>query len=310
MNKYIICIDGGGTKTLGVLYTVEGKEVKRVEYGFSNFGIDLNEAKSNVLKTIVELNGIIKEEDELLHIELGISGASTLESKEDYINELMNQFGTSVDITNDAVIALHSIKQNADRNVILVIGGTGSVILVREEDTDKMVGGFGHLLGDEGSGYHLSITALKKIISEYETTQTYSDLSKAILNKINADDHFDLKKFVYISSKSEIAELSLFIAEIAKEGNKEAINLFVDEGKHLARQAKIAYNQMTNKKNIVIGLRGGFVLNAPFVKETFVKELEAYNIDCEINVGEIESIVGAYYLALKKIRKGWFDGWY
>lgn len=304
MNKYIICVDGGGTKTLGALYTLEGKEVERVVYGFSNFGINLLEAKSNVLKTLVELNGHISEDDELVHIELGISGASTLEDIDEYKQELSDKFDCPVDITNDAVIALYSIKQNSDRNVILVIGGTGSVVLVREEDTDKMIGGFGHLLGDEGSGYHLSITALRNIISEYEETEQYSKLSKAILEKLKANDHFDLKQFVYTSSKSEIAELSLYIATLANEGYEEAKALFVMEGKHLARQAMIAYNQMKQKDDVVIGLRGGFVLNAPYVKETFVKEIRESGIDCKINFNETEPILGAYYLALKKVRKG------
>ena len=95
----------------------------------------------------------------------------------------------------------------------------------------------------------------------------------------------------------------MFIANLAFNGSNEAKELLEQEGKHLARQTISAYNQLKNKDNVVIGIRGGFIMNAPYVKETFVKELHESKIQCEIQLEQIEPIIGAYYLGLEKITK-------
>jgi N-acetylglucosamine kinase-like BadF-type ATPase len=106
---------------------------------------------------------------------------------------------------------------------------------------------------------------------------------------------------VYDGNKSSIAKLSLFIAELAIEGDLDAKKLFVDEGKHLARQTFTAFKKLNTKERILIGIKGGFLLNAPFVKETLIAELDKQKLDYEISKDEVDPVIGAYYLSLKKI---------
>lgn len=303
MSNYIIGVDGGGTKTLGVLFTEEGIEKKRVIFGFANFSVDEAISKHNIENTLTELTKDLLEKDKILQIELGIAGASKLEDKEEYVQKLSDKYKTNVDMVTDADIALYSILKDEDKSAIMVLGGTGSVIMSNENHEINMIGGFGHLLGDEGSSYHLSITALKNIIDEYENKEKFSYLSQEILKEINAENHYDIKNFVYNSSKSEIAKLSKFIAEYAMKGDLEAIEMFKEEGKHLSRQTISAFNQFKLNYPVIIGLRGGFLKNAPFVKETLIKELDKEKINYEIREEEVEPIIGAYYLALTKISK-------
>ena len=55
MNKYIIGVDGGGTKTIAVLYDNHGQELKRVTGDFSNFNIDIVKAKKHLEILLDEL---------------------------------------------------------------------------------------------------------------------------------------------------------------------------------------------------------------------------------------------------------------
>lgn len=302
MNKYIIGLDGGGTKTLGVLFDIEGKELKRVELGFSNFSIDEDIAKENVEKTLEELVKDL-ESDRELFIQMGIAGYSKIKKSNHFIKSLEKKLNATVDLDSDAIIALYSVKQNKDVNVIMVIGGTGSVLMVSDGDEANMVGGFGHLLGDEGSAYHLSITALKKIIEEKESNQKLSHLSNLLLKEIEALDYLDIKNFVYNNNKSNIAKLAKFIAQCALDNDLDAIALLKQEGRHLAKQTINAYNLSNRKEKVVIALRGGFLLNAPYVKETLIEELKISLKDFEIDIHPIEPVIGAYYLGFLKLSK-------
>jgi N-acetylglucosamine kinase-like BadF-type ATPase len=302
MNKYIIGIDGGGTKTLGVLFDINGKELRRVEHGFSNFSIDEDIAKTNVEMTISDLVNDLGTDREIF-IQMGIAGYSKIKKSTQYIKSLEKKFNVTVDLDSDAIIALYSVKKDQDINVIMVIGGTGSVLMVTDGEKTNLIGGFGHLLGDEGSAYHLAITALKKIIEEKESNQPYSQLSKSILKEINVIDYQDIKSFVYNSNKSDIAKLSKFIAECALNQDIDAIDLLKMEGKHLAKQTINAYNKSNHKEKVVIALRGGFLLNAPYVKETLIEELSKSLKDFEIDIHPIEPVIGAYYLGFLKLSK-------
>lgn len=304
MNKYIIGVDGGGTKTLGVLFDLNGKELKRVEHGYSNFTMGEEEARQNIEKTICELVDNL-ETNRQLFIQMGIAGVSKLRGLKQFEAKLENEFNAKVSLDSDALIALYSVKKDRDIKVIMVIGGTGSVLMIGEDEAVQIVGGFGHLLGDEGSAYHLVISALRKIIDDKEGNQKDTELSLQILKKINAKDYQGIKDFVYNENKKSIANLSQFIAERALNQDHDAIELFVEEGKFLAKQTINAYQKLKNKQNIVIALRGGFLLSAPYVKEALLKELEKHLKDYQIDANPVEPVIGAYYLGLLKLSKRW-----
>jgi N-acetylglucosamine kinase-like BadF-type ATPase len=303
MNKYIIGIDGGGTKTLGVLFDIKGNELNRVEFGFSNFSIDEHTAKTNIEKTIETLIKNL-EQDRELFIQMGIAGYSKIKQSTEFVKSLEQKFNATVDLDSDAMIALYSVKQDQDVNVIMVIGGTGSVLMINNGNQANLIGGFGHLLGDEGSAYHLSIAALKKVIEEKESNQRLSPLSEKILKEINVFDYQEIKNYVYNRNKSEIATLSRFIAECAIENDEDAINLLIQEGRYLAKQTINAYHRLMSKEKIIIALRGGFLLNAPYVKETLIKDLNQSLKDFVIDMNPTEPVIGAYYLGFLKLSKG------
>lgn len=302
MSKYIIGIDGGGTKTLGVLYDFKGNELKRSISGFTNFNIDLIKAKANMLEVLDELTKDIKLADELF-IQMGISGYSKIKDKNAYEDEIAKRYHATASLESDVLIALYDVKKDQEVNVIMVIGGTGSVLMYSDQYRLEQVGGFGHLLGDEGSAYHLSISALKMIISSYEDTNKYDDFSTKIMDYLNIHDQFDVRDYVYNHDKTTIASLAKFISLLALDGNEKAKELILDEANHLARQTVKAYLKLQEKDKVIIALRGGFLTNAPFVKQKLIKELEMSIKDFEINESKESPVKGAYYLSLLKLAK-------
>jgi N-acetylglucosamine kinase-like BadF-type ATPase len=302
MTSYILGVDGGGTKTLGVIFDANGREVDRALAGFGNFSVSESDTKKHlfdVLEALYKRNPNHKIE----MIQIGIAGYSNYHHKEELAKVIQERFKADVSLVTDAELALHSIKRHRNNPVIMVLGGTGSVVIYEDRDEMRMIGGFGHLLGDEGSGYHLAITALKQVINQFEERKPISPLSKSLLKEIHARDYSDIKSFVYNNQKVEIARLSEFIAKHALAGDQEAIDLFINEGDLLASQTLKAYDAMSHQEPVIIGFKGGFLLNAPYVKETLTRTLNQHQVDYQMDTSSVEPVVGAYYLAKRHMDK-------
>ncbi len=300
MREYVIAIDGGGTKTLGVLYDSDGREITRTVQGFSNFAVNQDLSRTHIAKTIARLIESIDDNASVI-IQIGIAGFSQLKTACAYEKELEARFNAPVNIVSDADIALHAVAGGTDETVLMAIGGTGSAVMVKDGTNIMMRGGFGHLLGDPGSAYHVVIEALKKVVCEEESGQERSLLSERLLTAIGADDYRDIKSFLYGNDKNAIAALSKTIGEAAGEHDADAIRLLKEEGRLLAVQLVRAAKTIDNKATLKIALHGGFVEHAPYVKKSVLDELDENLNDYHIIENTTETVKGAYHLAVSRL---------
>jgi N-acetylglucosamine kinase-like BadF-type ATPase len=302
MNKYIISIDGGGTKTLGQLYNLKGEVLKEAVSGFSNFYVNKELSLIHLNKVLDELTFDLKKPFDLV-IQLGISGSSGIDKQE--IESMFNEkYLAKTYLNSDNTLAIYSIKKNTDKNVILMIGGTGSSISYTNDDEIGQIGGYGHLLGDEGSAYHASITALKYVITQLENSEELSLLSKAILKRINGKKETDIKNFVYGNSKNEVASISLIVDEFKLKNNIKANEIIEFEALSAVKQIIYAYQKMKSKDNLIIALRGSFLLKASGVKELIHRELLKKIQNFEFDIKEDIPVIGGYYMGINKYKVG------
>src|SRR5207237_10017789 len=101
----------------------------------------------------------------------GTRGLSIPGRRESLMLELSTRFaGAEVRVSNDALIALWGAL--AGRQGVAVLAGTGSIALARSEDgREGRAGGWGYLLGDEGSGYWLGREAIAAYLHVLEARQ-------------------------------------------------------------------------------------------------------------------------------------------
>lgn len=300
MFKHMIAIDGGATKTHGVIFDASGNIQKEKISGYCNFGVDEIASKTNIKATIDALLENTKGIYEIDFILIGTAGYSNLKNKKGFIEELQECYHIPVFLHTDADLALASIRKNTNTPTILILGGTGSIVLATEENEVIRIGGSGHILGDEGSAYHAAISGLKFVMDEFESKRPRSTFSKHLLDEINIQTHEELIHYVYSKNKKEIAELSKTISKLSLEGNSTAIKLLSQEGHELAQQAIKAYGLLTSKEPTIIGFQGGFLLNAPYVKESLNDRLNESMMKYQIIEDHVDPILGAYYLGLLK----------
>lgn len=302
MKKYIISVDGGGTKTNGVLYDIKGKPLKEETSGYTNFYVNETIARKHLFQVLDGLTrGLVKPYQ--LVIILGISG-STGTNKEALETEINQKYHACTYLYSDDILALHSVKKNQDMQVILMIGGTGSSITYTSDDTVAQIGGFGHLLGDEGSAYHASIKALKYVIRQIEAKEPLSLLSKEILSYMDGSTKDDIKSFVYGHEKTKIAEIATVIDQCARKNDYTAQEIIKKEAQEAARQIIYAYKNMDKPERLIIALRGGFITKAYQIEDVLTKSLDQTIMHYQLDKQAILPTMGGYYMGIKILEKG------
>ena len=263
-----IGIDAGGTKTIGILY----KETQTIDRGKGEMGnpiVNFDTAVNNVVQVIENL--LFKNKvnySNISYISIGMAGASTL------IPELTSAFTKKLhckfSIESDLKMSHIATFKNKDGN--LFIAGTGSSLLCRKNNQFIQKGGWGHILGDEGSGYWIGKQILKTYINflDYnESPMDFLDLLPTIQQIF--PNRQSIINTVYNSPKTEVAKLAtlyldysnnLFLTSIAKQA-----------GKDIAK-ALLSCNQ---EDNIIVSFEGSVIKNNCHVLNSVLTEIESHN---------------------------------
>lgn len=301
MKRVILAVDAGGTKTKIALIDDNKNICFQKIGGPGSPAVNGIKAVRYILDFVSEIVDEVKSSYEIEYIQMGISGLGTVQNKEQYERELSQKLNIPVSMENDAVLALYSILEDKYNEGVLVLAGTGSACLGARGLNHLLVGGWGHLLSESGSSYTAVRSLVLNIIKDYEAGKKLSPLGKAFLEKINVSEVNDLKVFMYNNSKDEIASYAKFISEQALNGNPEAVVILKSSGIELAKSVEVIYNRLGLTKDAVVGFRGSFVNNAPYVKEEFFIYLNSRNIFLQEVSGIDDPIFGAYFMAKRKL---------
>lgn len=296
MSKYVIGVDGGGTKTETVAYDMNGEVLDKVLTGFGNLVNGKEEALKNInagIETIVNKLG----KDNLGKIYLGLAGSEVGNNAQIVHDELKNKFNIDSVVMNDSELALKAMLKGDDG--ILTIAGTGSISFGIHNGQQFKCGGWGQLLGDDGAAYKIAIEAFKNMINEYDYGMELSDLSKAILNELKITEVDDIVGFIYSKTKDEIASITPIVSKFAEDGDKIALEIIKSEANAIAKTTARVYEALEFEK-CKIGLVGGVIRKSKVARETFESYLnERVNVIDFVD-DEVSPAIGAYYMYVKE----------
>ena len=114
---------------------------------------------------------------------------------------------------------------NGGKGIIFVCG-TGSIALGRDNDGSYVrAGGWGHLIGDEGSGYGLGRDAFFAVTKDIDGYGCHTVLTNLIAQKLGLVTQDDIISYVYSGDKSSVAALAPIVEEAYKAGDEIAIQI-------------------------------------------------------------------------------------
>ncbi|MDP9740486.1 UNVERIFIED_ORG: N-acetylglucosamine kinase-like BadF-type ATPase [Bacillus sp. B2I3] len=297
--NYIIGVDGGGTKTEAVAYDMDGNKISEGRAGFGNLLINEKQATANIIQAIEQTMTPI-DDGSCLYICLGLAGYGGVENPQGIKSALSKAFMAPFTIVNDAIIAHAALLKGNDG--ILTISGTGSVSIGIHEGIEKSAGGWGHILGDEGSGYWIAMQAFIRMTQEEDEGYEYSHLTESILKKLGYLSVMELKKFIYSATKSEIAAFVPLIVQHAEKGDGFSQNILNQAGYHLAKQTLEVIKKLKLCENVTIALKGSILSNVPLVQSSFINHIKLENPNVKFVLEDVSATLGCYYIAMKHLK--------
>jgi N-acetylglucosamine kinase-like BadF-type ATPase len=151
---------------------------------------------------------------------------------------------------------------------VVVISGGGAVAFGRNaEGASLRVGGWGHLLGDEGSGYWIGLEAIKAALGSWSGVSSETPLEREIMERFRSSNDLDLINEVYSgnTSDADIANLAPLVDSHARSGDGICSEILDRAARHLAR---IAVAALDNLGDLPVYLSGG-VFGAARMQERF-----------------------------------------
>ena len=223
--KYLLGLDGGGTKTDMLLCMTDGTVVIRCIGGPSSLtGQTEQEVYENIRYTLNQaLVDFKTEKDTIVGFYAGISGAG-LKTNQDKYREMFSELlpnAEKTDVGSDAVNALSSGTGQGDG--IIAIAGTGSSVFARIDGVMHQVGGWGYLLGDEGSGFDLGRRAILSALRMMDHRGLKTSLYDACIEKSGCSMRDFVAKTYTGESKKVIASYATVLLEEAEKGDAVAL---------------------------------------------------------------------------------------
>src|SRR6185436_5599428 len=193
---HVLGIDSGGTKTLCLLADERGLILSEGRGPGANLHTAGELAVERVLHDVMA-SAIGSRTIVPAAICLGIAGVDR-EDEMRTVRAVMGRIGhkSRVLVVNDALIALAAGAKDAP--AIVIISGTGSIVYGRNAAGEAArAGGWGHMIGDEGSGYWIGREALSAVMRAYDGRGPATRLTAAILAHLNLNDESRLPRIVY-----------------------------------------------------------------------------------------------------------------
>jgi N-acetylglucosamine kinase-like BadF-type ATPase len=305
MKKYLIGLDGGGTKTKCVVTDFQFNKLYECVGGASNFLIIGTEKVSETIFSLIKesVDNLKINYYEISAVLIGTTGAGRIEDA----NKLKNDFteftkskGIELKffVESDARIALEGAFSGKPGS--LLIAGTGSIIFGKDKSGNiYRVGGFGKLIGDEGSGLVIGRKGLQAVSKFFDGRIDKTLLADFLKNEFNISDGASLISAIY-RNNFDIASFAPNVIQAAQQNDFEALKICEDETDELILHVKAMYN-LLNERIMKLSLVGGIISTDNFYSNLFKKKLNEQLPFVEIVNPENPPEIGAVILAKEKI---------
>jgi N-acetylmuramic acid 6-phosphate etherase len=284
----ILGVEGGGTKTAWVLVDRDGSDFRIVEQGRlppSNFRLTSPErlrAIFNELPKDVSRAGIF----------LAGCGPEDREALARLCREVWPH--AKIAVGSDRESGLAAALGHADG--IAVNAGSGSSVTGRRGERIENAGGWGHVLGDAGGGYAVSIQALRLILREYDLHRGEVQFTAKVLSALNLNSLDQLVRWAQTADKMEVAALAPVVFEAAAAGDAR-VNEIVEEGARLLCEYTEAVASRLHLLAPKIVLIGGLFYRDSIYAHAFRRRLKKNLPDARVTHAERSPELGAAWLA-------------
>lgn len=298
---YVIGIDAGGTKTVCQLADEDGAVVGEARGPGANLQAAGELAVEKTLHTLMDEAMAARAGARLGAICVGMAGVDR-PGDADVVRGIMRRIGQNAKIliVNDALVALEAGAPGAAG--VVIIAGTGSICYGRNaQGQAARAGGWGYVLGDEGSGYWIGRHALRAVVREADRRGPPTTLTPKALVHFGVDRPQDLIHEIYYGGMrpGAIAALASRVQEAFVEGDAVAAGILEVGVRELVSSAgSVVARLRLEQEAFTFVLSGGIFRAVPWMREQLIARLPRVAPAAQILHLAVEPAEGAVRLAL------------
>lgn len=293
-------VDGGGTRTRAVILDADGDELGRGEFEGAVVTAHEPERAAEAVRRAVE--GAAEQAGIELPADVlwaGLAGAGATASRAAVTRALRGfDLAERLVVGTDVEAAFHDAFPGGAG--VMLIAGTGSIAWARDaEGREFRVGGWGRLLGDEGSGYRIGLEGLSWLTRAEDGRAPPTEMRETLLPLCGASSVEEVVGWVEAASKGDVAALAPAVIESAGGGD-EAAKAIVDAAidalsEHLEAVAVAMGATERDRSGIEVALWGGLVAPGGPLEGRVSERLRAMGF--AVTTREIDPPMGAARLA-------------
>ena len=296
MSRYYVAADGGGSKLQAILYDEDLRVIRRRRVA----GVNTLFKPVDVVRANVEgmVESLLRGEDgetpvtEITAADLCLVGAG------DILREALSRFARvdNLYFHSEPVVGLAAALKT---DGAVALSGTGSdAFLVRNGQVLAAVGGWGPLLGDEGSGYEIGLNALKAAIYSHDGRRPKSMLYDLVMKKWNLSNLWGIVTHLAGNpdARHEVASAAVLCAQAANAGDKVALRIYEHAALELAIQTRSVIEARRADWNHSVVIMGGAWKGCPRMFDVFKQEIELTYPEAKVESPVFEPVVGCAVL--------------
>jgi N-acetylglucosamine kinase-like BadF-type ATPase len=303
---HVLGIDAGGTKTVCLLADDGGAIVSEARGPGANLHTSGEAAVDQILRAVVS-ETLAGRALEPAAICIGMAGVDR-DDETRAVRAIMQRIAprSRILVVNDALIAL--VAGARDEPGIVIISGTGSIVFGRNARGEAVrAGGWGHMIGDEGSGYWIGREALAAVMRSSDGRADATALTAAVLRHFNVAEVSQLPRIVYDREqpRMSVSALGPVVQQASDNGDtiaRQILDRAVDE---LALMARTVADRLDMRRDaFAFYLAGGAFRVVPRLAQEMPRRLIRMAPRTTSRLLQEEPAHGALWLALAEARGG------
>lgn len=301
---HVIGIDAGGSKTVCQLGDENGNVLRESRGPGANLQsageLEVEKVLHDVLSEV-----LMDEPNPPAAICLGMAGVDRPNDAQ-IVKGILRRIcrGTRTLVINDALVALEAGAPGQPG--VVLIAGTGSIAYGRDaHGSAARAGGWGHVLGDEGSGFWLGRQAIRAVLRAHDHRGAVTSMAAPICAHFGVSRVQDLVHPVYDGGMKPraVAAIAPIVGEAADAGDAVAAHI-IDVGAAELSGAAVSVATRLNLKHasFALPLAGGIFRSVPRVRAHVLARLAEQLPSARLALLDIEPASGAVRFAAQLAR--------
>lgn len=296
MSTYYVAADGGGSKLQAILYDENLRVIRRGRVA----GVNTLFKPADIVRANVEgmVQALLQGQDgeppvtKIAAADLCLVGAG------DIVREALTRFSAveQLHFHSEPVVGLAAALKT---NGAVALSGTGSdAFLVRDGQVLAAVGGWGPLLGDEGSGYEIGLNAIKAAIYSNDGRRPKSMLYDLVMERWNLSNLWGIVTHLAGNpdARHEVASAAVLCAKAANAGDRVALRIYEHAALEMSIQTRGVIEAKREDWNGSVVIMGGAWKGCPRMFNVFKHEIELVYPGTTVEKPMFEPVVGCAVL--------------